>query len=76
MSFTYSGSLVSLVGVKADLPSEPAVNNLCRTGKAHRFRQAMPWDWKGRRITASAADLNSGGSTLPSLCPENPACTW
>jgi hypothetical protein len=76
MSFTYSGSLLSVAGGKAELPSEAAVNSLCGTGKAHRFRQGLPAEWRGRRIIASAADLNSGGSTLPSLCPENPACTW
>lgn len=48
----------------------------CSTGLAQRFRGTInPWG-SGHNITAKARDLDSGSTTLPSNCAENPACLW
>jgi hypothetical protein len=74
--FSPSGLTYSIVG-RADQPSEDAVNNLCKTGKAHRFRQWLPPETKGREIRAYGQDLNAGTSLLPGWqCAQNPACVW
>jgi hypothetical protein len=51
-------------------------NAACATGLMYRFEQTISSSASGRNITAFARDLDSGGTTLPSLCAENPACLW
>jgi hypothetical protein len=46
------------------------------TGVAWRFRATVDASTSGQAITAVARDLDAGSVTLPSDCPENPACTW
>lgn len=59
-------------------PDDYIVNPQCGPGIAYRFQQDLSSDWSnsGRRITAVANDLDSGSTTLPSNCPENPACVF
>jgi hypothetical protein len=47
------------------------------TGVAWRFRATVDASvLSGRAVTAVARDLDAGSTTLPSDCPENPACVW
>lgn len=54
------------------------LSSQCGAGVAYRFYQNLGMDWstRSRQITAVASDLDSGSVTLPSNCPENPACVW
>jgi hypothetical protein len=46
-------------------------------GIAYRFQSALTLGDSGYPVTFRARDLDSGSSvTLPSNCPENPACVW
>lgn len=57
-------------------PNDYVVSPQCGIGIAYRFRQNMSIGTIGRPITAFARDLDSGGVTLPSNCPDSPACIW
>jgi hypothetical protein len=57
-------------------PSGSLVTSQCGAGVAGRFSRLLTDTTSGHRITAFARDLDSGGSGLPSACPENPACIW
>jgi hypothetical protein len=57
-------------------PSGSLVTSQCGAGVAARFSRLLTDTTGGHRITAFARDLDSGGSGLPSTCPENPACIW
>jgi hypothetical protein len=61
----------------ADAGSEPAVNQRCGGGSAHRFRACLNAATKGLPVTAVGIDTVQGQATLPGWqCPENPACRW
>lgn len=51
-------------------------SSLCSTGVVYLFQARLPDGDSGHRITAYARDLDAGGTTLPSNCPENPACIF
>lgn len=57
-------------------PTDYVVNAQCGIGIAYRFRQNMSIGTRGRPVTAVARDLDSGSVTLPSNCPDAPACIW
>lgn len=49
----------------------------CGGGTTHSFQSGLLLADSGYPITFKARDLDSGSSvTLPSNCPENPACVW
>ena len=52
------------------------VNPQCGTGVAYEFRQNLVDGTSGHRMTAFARHQTLGGTTLPSACPDNPACIW
>lgn len=56
--------------------SDYVVNAQCGVGVAYRFRANVTNSTSGYNVTAVARDLDSGSVTLPSSCPENPACFW
>jgi hypothetical protein len=46
------------------------------TGISTRFGKVLNSGTSGSLVTAVAQDLDSGRVTLPSACPQNPACVW
>lgn len=68
---TFMGSTVNYP-YRTDYVSAPG----CATGLAYRFHDTMPGNASGYNIVAKARDLDSGTATLPSNCPQNPACLW
>lgn len=48
----------------------------CGAGVRYFFKKALSSGTSGAQVTAVARDLDSGSVTLPSACPENPACVW
>ncbi|HXI14348.1 MAG TPA: hypothetical protein VNM92_17150 [Thermoanaerobaculia bacterium] len=61
----------------ASLGSEPAVNNECGGGWAHRFQIQLPSYSRGRSIYAYGVDATGKGlTTLSSGCAQAPSCSW
>lgn len=57
-------------------PGDTFVSSQCGQGVAHRFWQNLGIGSSGYPITAFAVDPYAAGATLPSNCPDNPACIW
>jgi hypothetical protein len=55
--------------------SEPAVNNLCGGGTAHRYSFKLPAWTKGLAVTAYGLDYTWYGAT-PLTCLQSPRCSW
>jgi hypothetical protein len=68
---TFMGTTVNYP-YRNDFVSAPG----CATGLAYRFHDTLPSYASGYSIVAKARDLDSGTATLPSNCPQNPACLW
>ncbi|MGE5048769.1 MAG: hypothetical protein ACM3PC_09390 [Deltaproteobacteria bacterium] len=63
----------------ANQGSEPAVNQACGGGVAHRFRACLPASYAGIPITAAGVDTIAGSTTLTPSRPcgaTPPACAW
>jgi hypothetical protein len=60
----------------ATLPSEPAVNNLCGGGTAHRFLAQLPASARGTTITAFGLDYTWYGLTQLPCSTAGSACSW
>jgi hypothetical protein len=64
------------IGIFADR-NDYALSPHCGAGLGMRFRTNLGPGSSGYSITAVAKDLDSATTvTLPSNCPENPACLW
>lgn len=57
-------------------PNDTFLNPQCGAGIAYRFWMNLGVGSSGYPITAFALDPDLGGATLPSNCPDNPACIW
>jgi hypothetical protein len=57
-------------------PNDTFLNPQCGAGIAYRFWLNLGIGSSGYPITAFASDPDFGGATLPSNCPDNPACIW
>jgi PKD repeat protein len=71
----YSNGTFTAFGY-ATLPSEPAVNNLCGGGTAHRFQVQLPASARGTTIVAFGLDYTWYGFTQLPCSTTGSACTW
>lgn len=69
---------VYVTATTANLPSESAVNTICRGGTAHRFQATLPPSTRGQVIKTYGLDSTWKGHALVRSysCSNVPYCTW
>jgi hypothetical protein len=69
---------VYVTATTANLPSESAVNTICKGGTAHRFQATLPVSTRGQVIKTYGLDATWKGFALVRSysCSNWPYCTW